>query len=353
VADLSVPDRALPEKARATPALWFVDPDAISREHEVVTPEHPVPAGFDGAVPSWNVRTPGGSWMEIAMRARVDGRWTRWYAIARWSASDDAQRHSCSGQDDEDGSVATDCLSLGAAADAVQLRAGGHAGPTGRWPQLAMLAVSAWRRGTFDDAHDPRPAKAITLDVPMLSQRAETGATADEGDAWCSPTSLAMVMQYWAGREDEPRWRVTAEQAARGCYDSVYRGCGNWPFNVAFASEHGLCGWVERLGSVTDLEDAVLGGVPMIASIRVAPGELRGAPYEKTDGHLLVVRGFTSHGDLICNDPYGLPGSIERIYDRREFVRAWHGGSDGIVYRILPPRMTPPRGAMLAGRIGP
>ena len=39
--------------------------------------------------------------------------------------------------------------------------------------------------------------------------------------------------------------------SAAGTYDPVYDGCGNWPFNIAYATEHGLQGWVERLGACT------------------------------------------------------------------------------------------------------
>ena len=45
--------------------------------------------------------------------------------------------------------------------------------------------------------------------------------------------------------------------AALGTYDAAYRGCGNWPFNIAYASEHGLAGYVERFSSLADVERLV------------------------------------------------------------------------------------------------
>jgi hypothetical protein len=85
------------------------------------------------------------------------------------------------------------------------------------------------------------------------------------------------------------------------------------------------------------MESYVSAGVPVIASIRVRPGELDGAPYPKTDGHLLVVRGFTADGNVIVNDPYAEPGSIRRVYQRAQFERVWQDGSHGAVYLIAPP----------------
>jgi hypothetical protein len=88
---------------------------------------------------------------------------------------------------------------------------------------------------------------------------------------------------------------------------------------------------------MSKLERYIALGVPLIASIRVKTGELNGSPYKNTDGHLLVVRGFTRDGDVIANDPYGLPGHIRIIYKRAQFEHVWMGGSRGVVYVIAPP----------------
>jgi hypothetical protein len=146
-----------------------------------------------------------------------------------------------------------------------------------------------------------------------------------------------MVMAYWARATNNPQWDVDVATVADGVYDPVYDGCGNWPFNVAYASEHGLAGFVRQLPSLTDVELLVKRGVPVIASIAVKPGELDGTPYPKTEGHLLVIRGFSTAGDVIVNDPYAQPGAIRRVYPRAQFERVWQGGSNGTVYIIAPP----------------
>jgi peptidase C39-like protein len=316
--------------------IWFVDPSAgaalFQRETEV-------PGGFKTAVVSWNVQTPGGSALDIELRARIKGHWTHWYTMGVWSAdASGGNRHSVAGQKDEDGSVDTDTLTLNSPADAFGLRVRAHLGGNGALPAMRLFTVAtslAPERGVADQTAG---TSATELDVPQRTQRISTSpdAKGGGGDSWCSPASVSMVMAYWARVTGHPQWDVDVATVADGVYDPVYDGCGNWPFNVAFASEHGLAGFVRQLPSLVDVETLIARGIPVIASIAVKPGELDGTPYPKTEGHLLVIRGFDRSGDVIVNDPYGLPGAIRRVYRRAQFERVWQGGSNGTVYIIAP-----------------
>jgi hypothetical protein len=58
----------------------------------------------------------------------------------------------------------------------------------------------------------------------------------------------------------------------------------------------------------------------------------------QSDGHLLVVRGFTRNGNVITNDPAAIADSAVRIvYPRGALERAWQRGSGGTAYIIYPP----------------
>lgn len=322
-------------------ALWIV---AANTDKPVFTTTvHEVAGGFSSAIASWNVSTSGDAWIGVQMRARVGDRWTRWYDMGHWSSTlDDGHRHSIAKQQDADGEVDTDTLNLTHTATAVQLRADLRPSSAGTMPALHMLAVTT-DNGVEAAQHDAVAADVgawgTDIDVPQLTQRVgkQGGAYGGGGGSWCSPTSVAMVMGYWAHKLDKPQWVVDVPTAAKGTYDPVYDGCGNWPFNVAYASEHGLAGYVERFSSLADIERLVKRGIPVIASIKVAAGELDGTPYGTTDGHLLVVRGFTADGDVIVNEPDGPPGAIRRIYKRGQFAHCWQHGSHGAVYIIAPP----------------
>ncbi len=318
-----------------------------ARSHDFTSGVYETAQPFTSAIASWNAHTPGGSWITTRLRVRIGQRFTRWYEMGHWSRTQDGgHRHSIAGQTDQDGSVETDTLTVHSPADAWQMHVVMHPGPTGELPSLSLVAVTT----DESQAQGPSTAAAQTkrptawgrdLDVPQLTQRVDESpdALGGGGDAWCSPTSVSMVMAYWAAQLHHPQWNVSVPSAARDTYDPVYEGCGNWPFNVAFASEQGLAGWVERLSGLSALENYLALGLPLVASIRVKPGELTGSPYPKTDGHLLVVRGFTSSGDVITNDPYALPGHIRIVYQRAQFEHVWMGGSGGIVYVIAPPQL--------------
>jgi hypothetical protein len=101
---------------------------------EAFSPVVPAPFNFYQAIASWNAAVPPGTWLEVAVRASVDGRWTGWYNLGVWSAGDGAPaRHSVDGQEDADGDVA--CRHAGAR----------PAGPGASAYQLAVRLFSASR----------------------------------------------------------------------------------------------------------------------------------------------------------------------------------------------------------------
>ena len=163
----------------------------------------------------------------------------------------------------------------------------------------------------------------------------------DGGEVWCSPASLSMVMAYWAGETGDLGLDQPVPAVAAGTYDYVYQGWGNWPFNTAYASAYGLKATVNRFSSIEQLERWIEMGVPVVASIawdnNYAERQLSGAPLTWSDGHLLVVRGFDSSGNVVVNDPAGNDDSeVRRVYSRDEFAQAWFSGSGGVVYLVYP-----------------
>ena len=72
-----------------------------------------------------------------------------------------------------------------------------------------------------------------------------------------------------------------------------------------------------------------------MASISFGSGELDGAPISASNGHLLVIVGFTDDGDVVVNDPAAPhQGGVRRTYDRGQFEDAWIPTSGGVVYVI-------------------
>jgi hypothetical protein len=307
---------------------------------------------FSQLIPSWTADTPAGSWIEVEIQARTAaGRETRWWRMGKWAYGDETiRRASISGQSDADGVVETDTFKtraekMTAYRARVTLSRSTAAGAS---PALQRIyAVVSDTRSYTPRYPSPRYTdRAMELSVPRYSQEIHAGEFPEYdggGEAWCSPTSTEMVLEYWnkrpasadlawVGAHADPQ----VDYAARYTYDAAYRGTGNWPFNAAYASHFAVSARVLQLGSLNDAERYIAAGVPLVASISHAPGALPGFLNNAgTTGHLLVIIGFTASGDVIANDPAAPSDvTVRRVYGREAFERAWIGGSGGVVYRI-------------------
>jgi hypothetical protein len=307
--------------------------------------------GVQEIVPSWTAETPGGSWVQIDIK----GPTTQWYALGRWASHDTVvRRTTVPKQDDENGVVNADTFR--AAPDrelpSFQVRVS-LMRPAGSAdvPVLQRLGVMASRLPAPDGelaVSTPRSALGVVLDVPCFSQKIHAGEYPEYdggGGSWCSPTSTSMVMAYWGALPpaEDYEWVDTSladrwvDHAARGTYDHAYGGCGNWPFNTAYAGRYGLTGFVTRLRSLAEAELFIADGIPLIVSGSYRTGDIKGLDYD-TNGHIMVLAGFTGDGDPVLNDPNSAANAdVRKTVDRTEFERVWLNTSRGVVYVITPP----------------
>ncbi|MEV5298197.1 peptidase C39 family protein [Amycolatopsis methanolica] len=324
--------------------------------------------GFDATelIASWNARTPPGTWIQVEAQARTaTGAETAWYVMGRWAAGDgDIKRTSVDGQDDAHAQVSVDTLVMkpGVLLRSYRLRVSLYRAP-GTRETATVSAVGAMTSNVPDRFEVPvsRPGKAsgIELPVPAYAQNIHKGHFPEYGgggESWCSPTSTEMVVEYWGRRPraEDMTWIPagyadrTVDYAARHTYDHSYEGTGNWPFNTAYAATFGLRGHVTRLHSLTELEDYIARGIPVITSQSFRADELDGAGYG-TAGHIMVVVGFTANGDVIANDPAANSNAnVRTIYPRAQFENIWQrtkrhtedgsvaSGPGGVVYLITP-----------------
>ena len=191
----------------------------------VVTTSFP----FSEAIPSWNAVTPAGTWIEVHLRARAGSDCTRWYNLGVWTSGPDAaMRHSVEGQADTGAYVDVDTLKLGQrgkplTATAYQLKFRLFSKNSEALPSVmnAAVVVSRSPRTPATPAPGNPERWGKVLPVPECSQMVYP----DGGEVWCSPTSVSMVLGYWAGRSGpcEPGVR----SAVNGVYDRVYEGHGN------------------------------------------------------------------------------------------------------------------------------
>jgi hypothetical protein len=313
--------------------------------------------GFTELVSSWNADTPAGTWIQIDMHATTDrGTTTKWYTMGRWAFGDgDIQRTSVGGQGDADGFVSIDTFfAKDHALTSYQLRvtlyrvAGSSATP--RLTRIGAVASDPINSNPYVPSATTM-TKAIDLRVPSYSQEIHAGEYPQfdgGGEAWCSPTSTSMVVAYWGRGPARSDYAYVygdypnvidpwGDYAARYTFDYHYNGAGNWPFNTAYAAHFGLEAEVTQLHSLAEAEQFIKVGIPLVASIAFQPGKLDGFLFRGTDGHLLVIGGFTAGGDVISYDPASASdATVRHVYNRAQFEKAWMSASGGIVYVIHP-----------------
>jgi hypothetical protein len=201
--------------------------------------------GATSLIPTWETTTPGRSMVRVEVRARdADGRTGTWDTMADWSRTNrPVKRTTYSGQADDLGSVDVDTWTAASTISAWQVRV------TLLRPKGSSNAVTLERVGAVASAGEktarptsvPGPGVGTVLDVPTLSQMVHTGhypQWGGGGTAWCSPTSLAMVLGYY-GISPTPtgitpgHGDAVVDHTAKMVYDHGYRGTGNWAFNTA------------------------------------------------------------------------------------------------------------------------
>ena len=324
----------------------FVDLRDLSRftasdgeqDGEIVltSPEIDTGIQWDELIVSWNADTPSDTGLEIEARAIYPDRQTKWYGLGLWS-SEPAKypRESVVNQKDADGDVKTDTLVIARPASKARIRVTLY-GPPERdenvHPRLNFLGICLLDSKANPPGLEPnRAAWGREMDVPERSQLSYPG-----GSGWCSPTSTSMVLAYWAKTRQRPEWDRDVPEVARCVYDKNWPGTGNWPFNTAYAgSLPGIRAYITRFTDVSEIEDWVDAGVPVILS--VLPRLLTGSD-SKSTGHLIVCVGFTREGDAIVNDPWARMEKgqkVRRTYTRKNLAAAW-AASRNTVYLIYP-----------------
>ncbi|PZS27381.1 MAG: hypothetical protein DLM59_16620 [Pseudonocardiales bacterium] len=337
-----------------------------TRTYETATwtsPRYRPGFGLTELVASWNADTPAGTWIQVEMSGRTNaGTTTKWYVMGRWASGDgDIHRTSVGSQGDSNGTIAIDTFfsrtHVALTSYTLRLtllrRPGVKAGPTVR----SLGAISS---AIPDDTTVPVSrlggAEGITLNVPRYSQDVHLGQYPQfdgGGEAWCSPTSSEMVVEYYgkgpsaADTAGIPYADPSVDYAAMHTFDYHYDGAGNWPFNAAYSASFGLDTFVTQLRSLTEAEQFIKAGIPLTVSVSFDASELDGAGYS-TNGHLMDIVGFAANGDVVVNDPVSPDDQgVRKTYKRAQFENVWipTSRSGGVVYVVhdaahpLPPNV--------------
>jgi len=176
--------------------------------------------------------------------------------------------------------------------------------------------------------------KHIYLDeVPCISQHDERYP---ESTGWCSPTSLAQVIEYYTHTP------IDLPVFARSVFDEKLAAYGSWPFNTAQAGVYlpGHVCYITRLHSVRNLFKLLSRGYPVVVSICCAK-PLPGAPKAYDKGHLITVVGFDlKKKTIICHDTAENDSAdMIKHYPLAPFMQAWER-RQRLAYVIVPFKIT-------------
>ena len=295
---------------------------------------------FNKLVLSWNSDTPAGTTIQVQARVALtaNGQWSDWLTWGTWGTS--IQSRSSTGlTEDSLAKVDVDTLVIknGQTASKIQYRVILNSDRSGVTPTLRLVSGALRNTGqgiskVFPD--NPDLSNVGVLAVPQLSQMIRDPAIAD---SICSPTSVAMVLNYYGTQ-------LTPEQVAWGAYDYDYEDFGNWPFNTAYAGSLGYRAYVDY-STIDGLKREIANGHPAIAAVAYKNSAsvnedlpvIDGAPIDSTYGHLIVVCGFTKENGteyIIINDPAAANNAGVRVkYRLDQFKNAW-AESGNITYIV-------------------
>lgn len=275
---------------------------------------------WDELVVSWNCDLRG----EATLTVKVCPQGSpRWYSMGVWANSRGA-RSSVKDQRDDFGKVDTDTLILNQPGQKLAARLELKGKGTFELLSLTFRRKNTSPPGTIGDPS----ARGKTLEAPQRAQMSYPN-----GNVICSATATSMVLGYWAKFLNRAIVDQDVPVVCEGVFDRGWDGTGNWAFNTAFAgSVLGMRAYVARLWSIEQLERWIARDIPVVCS--VSYDLLKGKGVKgRSDGHLVVLVGFTPEGDPVFNDPG--KNVVRMTYKRLDFSAAWQS-SGNTCYLIYP-----------------
>lgn len=330
--------------------------------HEAVSLNKPIeitgvrPAiDWNEAILSWNISNANSARLKVEVSFG-----SKWLNLADWHGNlSKGNRASFPDQADGDVRIDVDTIKSKSFRATIDLRLTLEQVESGPEPKVKLLTVcfsNASNQATMDvlsgfeklldppqRAQAPHESGKLKYRPEVVSSTFESWLKKVKGAQYCSPTSVSMLLGYWAKKLGRPELDQSVPEVVASVFDEKYPGTGNWSFNVALmGSQSGLTSYVTRLAKIGDLEALLAAENPVICSVSNNLLQANGKP-PGNDGHLVVLVGMNKAGDLIINDP-GNERQIRRSVKRTDFWNAWsHSGRTVYVchpYGTILPKLT-------------
>ena len=288
----------------------------VTPDRAYASPRLTVAGGFSEAILSWNIEVPSGGGARLELRVARAETWSEWLFVGDWG---DQPPGGARGIESALGQVDVDYFRGNSLAEALQYRITSHVEPASV-QRVAMVATRPSSESLEAASARPEP---LSLRVPFRNQRTERPRLAGR---LCSPTCVAMAV---AQIDDT----ATTGDVARLAHDAYHDLYGNWVRNVQAAYTLGRPGAVLRFSTWGEVEARLRRGEFVVISLSFTREEMPEAGYDTGGGHLIALRGFDDHGDVLVSDPaFGDPAKAERTYGRANLTRCWLQRTKGTAY---------------------
>lgn len=292
---------------------------------------------FQQMIASWNADTPAGTRVEIFARCYVDSnkKWSGWRSWGKWSQS---IGRACADGGDSLVQMDTDTFQIkgGKTGSRIQLKAELYSTKSGATPVLKQLTASfkntlSGKKITPTYTKVKLPKK-VQLDTPAYSQIIREPSIAN---SMCSAVTVCTLLND-RGEDKLP------EEIALNCYDTKYKGFGNWSFSMAAAGAYGYDAYVQY-GDLTMLKHELAKGYSVGISVSYSSSSGGKYPYLKngaaqsTGGHLITITGYkTVKGvDYFYSSDSAAKSDKEsvRCYRADQLDKAWSNKMAYIVHK--------------------
>ncbi|MFT7484179.1 MAG: hypothetical protein ACI9F9_000019 [Candidatus Paceibacteria bacterium] len=273
------------------------------------SPWYSAPFAFDELLPSWNVSREASApfRVEVQVRQAAQHSPTPWLDLGGWGNWAEDRRAST---ESATARVEVDLLKLTQPQTAVRVRVATDGVVSLRSFHLCFSRTVNLAATSTADERRQTPA----LSVP---QRRQTSEAQDLAPRICSPTAVSMVLAQQGAVHP-------TRKVAELLYDPQNDIYGNWNRAIQGAFELGVHGHLARFNGWSEVADQLLEGTPLILSIGVQEGQLTGAPYAATSGHLIVLVGLDGAGGALILDPAVPPSETgPRTYAMSELDSVW------------------------------
>ena len=253
--------------------------------------------GFTKMVCSWVAITDKTKTVEVMVKVRVDGVWSKYLSYGPWGLGRENYYYN---DEDELAEIYVDEIYIknGKKADGVMykviLRKDDEISP--ELKNICVMLHSNVDNYEYDGDNSNLP-DIVEYNVPRLNQNIVPVI----GEEMCSATTTAMLLKYHGfdfSEFDEFEHRYVADLVADPGHNAPTYG--NWAFNTAVIGAYGLTSYTYGMTGWEELKHHLATVGPVGASIKGDTGVY------KTGGHLLVVIGYKvvdGKTFVVCNDP--------------------------------------------------